>query len=100
VIEVRQTEAFSAWMSGLRDLHGVARLTARIRRLTLGHFGDAKAVSGGVSELRIDHGPGYRIYFARRGALVVLLLCGGDKSTQRRDIERAKAMLGELSNDA
>jgi putative addiction module killer protein len=100
MIEVRQTEAFSAWMAGLRDLQAIARVTARIRRLSLGNFGDVKAVGGGVSEMRIDHGHGYRVYFARRGAVVVLLLCGGDKSTQARDIERAKSMLGEIRDDA
>jgi putative addiction module killer protein len=100
MIEVRQTTVFDAWMDSLRDDQAIVRITARIRRLSLGNFGDAKPVGGGVSELRLDHGPGYRVYFVRRGAVVVILLCGGDKSTQDRDIRRAKQMAEEAGDGA
>lgn len=88
-IEIRQTDVFSGWFSGLRDRRIRARITARIRRLSLGNPGDMKPVGAGVSELRIDYGPGYRIYFIRRGDTVIVLLCGGDKQRQDRDIARA-----------
>ena len=81
------------WLSGLRDQRAGARISARIERLVLGLFGDCRSVKGGVLELRIDYGPGYRIYFARTGKTVILLLCGGDKSTQQSDIAEAKARL-------
>jgi putative addiction module killer protein len=89
MLEVLQSATFEKWFKGLKDAQARARIDARIRRLSLGNPGDAKALRDGVSELRIDTGPGYRVYFTQRGALVVLLLCGGDKSTQDRDIERA-----------
>jgi putative addiction module killer protein len=73
-----------------------ARITARLRRLSLGNPGDVKSVGGGVSEMRIDHGPGYRVYFVRRGDLIVVLLCGGDKRTQDRDIARAIRLAQEI----
>lgn len=92
MIRVRQTETFRDWLADLRDRKAAARVTARIGRLSMGNPGDVKAVGGGVSELRIDYGPGYRLYFRRVGQEIVLLLCGGDKSTQDRDIKRAKAM--------
>ncbi|MGL4634614.1 MAG: type II toxin-antitoxin system RelE/ParE family toxin [Beijerinckiaceae bacterium] len=92
MIEVRQTAAFSAWMESLRDMRASARIVVRIRRLSLGNFGDVKSVGGGVSELRVDYGPGYRIYFTRRGAALVILLCGGDKQTQDRDILKAREL--------
>jgi putative addiction module killer protein len=92
LIEVRQTDTFSAWFEDLRDRQARARITARIRRLSLGNPGDVKPVGSGVSEMRIDYGPGYRIYFIRRGEIVVILLCGGDKRTQGRDINRAIEM--------
>lgn len=91
-IEVRETAAYASWFASLRDEQTKARVLARVRRLSLGNFGDAKSVGGGVSELRIDHGPGYRIYFARRGAAIVLLLTGGDKSRQRADIAKAREL--------
>jgi putative addiction module killer protein len=92
VIEVRQTEAFAVWFDGLRDREARFRVVARIRRLSLGNIGDTRSVGGGVSELRIAHGPGVRLYFRRLGPDSVVLLTGGDKSTQRRDIRRAKAL--------
>lgn len=96
MIQVRQTETFRSWLADLRDRRAVARIAARIDRLKLGNPGDVKSVGGGVSELRIDYGPGYRLYFKRVGQEIVLLLCGGDKSTQDRDIERAKALATDL----
>lgn len=92
MIQVRQTETFRSWLADLRDRRAVARIAARIDRLKLGNPGDVKSVGDGVSELRIDYGPGYRLYFKRVGQEIVLLLCGGDKSTQERDIERAKVL--------
>jgi putative addiction module killer protein len=89
MIQIRQTDAFAAWFAGLRDHHARARIAVRIRRLSLGNPGDVKAVGGGVSEMRIDYGPGFRVYFVRRGDVVIVLLCGGDKRTQDRDIARA-----------
>jgi len=86
VLEVRQTETFAAWFQALRDRRARARVQVRIDRLSLGNPGDVKSVGEGVSELRIDYGPGYRVYFMRRGAAVVILLAGGDKRTQSQDI--------------
>jgi putative addiction module killer protein len=96
MIEIRQTEMFAAWLDGLRDLQAAARIDVRIRRLSIGNPGDVKPVGEGVSELRIDYGPGYRVYFIRRGSTVVVLSCGGDKRTQDRDIAAAKQMAREL----
>jgi len=96
LIEVRQTDVFAAWFERLRDREAKARITVRIRRLSLGNPGDVKPVGGGVSELRIDYGPGYRVYFARRGDTVVVLLCGGDKRRQDRDIGRAIELAQEV----
>jgi putative addiction module killer protein len=92
MIEVRQTEEFSGWLHRLKDANAVARIVARIRRIELGNPGDAKSVGKGVMEMRITYGPGYRIYYAHRGTAVVILLCGGDKRTQRQDIKRAQAL--------
>jgi putative addiction module killer protein len=89
VIEIRQTETFAAWFRKLRDRRSRARIQVRIDRLSLGNPGDSKPVGEGVSELRIDYGPGYRVYFVRRGDTVIVLLAGGDKSTQARDISTA-----------
>ncbi len=88
-IEIRQTAIFTRWFTDVRDIRAKARITVRIRRLSLGQFGDIKSLGGGIGELRIDYGPGYRVYIARRGATLVLLLTGGDKSQQSADIERA-----------
>ena len=95
MLEVRQTAIFRDWLAALRDRRAVARIDARLGRLRQGNFGDAKSIGGGVSELRVDYGPGYRLYFARRGDTIVLLLCGGDKDGQIRDIARAKALAAE-----
>ena len=89
-IEVRQTVIFTRWFASLRDIRAKARITVRIRRLSLGQFGDVKSLGGGVGELRIDYGPGYRIYIAQRGATLVRLLTGGDKSRQSADIQQAR----------
>ena len=92
MIEVRQTKTFAIWLGRLRDERGRARTVERIRRIERGNPGDVRPVGGGVSEMRVDFGPGYRVYFVRRGAVVILLLCGGDKSSQAADIKRAKAL--------
>ena len=92
MIEVRQTERFSAWLNRLKDANAVARIAARIRRIEMGNPGDSKSVGRKVREMRIDHGPGYRIYYVQRGAQIVILLCGGDKRTQRQDIEQAQKL--------
>ncbi len=87
--EIRQTEQYEQWFDGLRDRQAKARIDVRIRRLSLGNPSDARSVGQGVSELRIEYGPGYRVYFTRRGEWVVILLVGGDKRTQGRDIKTA-----------
>jgi putative addiction module killer protein len=89
VIEVRQTETYAEWFASLRDQKARARIDVRIRRLSLGNPGDVKPIGGGVSELRIDYGPGYRVYFSQRGPMLIILLAGGDKGTQDRDIKKA-----------
>lgn len=89
MVDVLKTAEFDAWLSNLRDRQAVARVTARIDRLAAGNAGDAKPVGSGVSELRIDYGPGYRVYYQQRGSAIVLLLCGGDKRSQDSDIKRA-----------
>src|ERR1700733_6189092 len=94
--EVRQTAIFREWLDGLPDHRAATRIAQRIVRLQAGLFGDVKPVGGGVSELRVDHGPGYRVYFLQRGRTVIILLCGGDKRSQRRDIARATALAAEL----
>ena len=94
MIEVRQTQAFSVWLHRLKDANAVARIVGRIRRLEQGNPGDSKSVGKGILEMRIDYGPGYRIYYSHRGAQIVILLCGGDKRTQQQDIKRAQ-MLAE-----
>ncbi|MEW6688525.1 MAG: type II toxin-antitoxin system RelE/ParE family toxin [Pseudomonadota bacterium] len=88
-IEIRQTQVYARWFEGLRDVQGRARILARIRRLSLGNPGDVEPVGQGVSELRIDYGPGYRVYFVQRGPAFAILLAGGDKRTQARDIKTA-----------
>lgn len=95
-IQIRQTEAYARWFDDLRDSVTRARIDIRIRRLSIGNTGDAKSVGDGISELRINYGPGYRVYFTRRGLSVIVLLAGGDKSTQDRDIREAKALAKNL----
>lgn len=98
-VEVYQTtegrRPFAEWLRGLEDEKARARIRVRVARLEIGNFGDCKSVGGGLLELRIDHGPGYRVYLARRGAVLVLLLCGGAKGTQQRDIEQARNYLAD-----
>ncbi len=96
VLEVRQTDDYARWFSGLRDRQARARIDARIRRLSLGNPGDVRPVGEGVSELRIDYGPGYRVYFVQRGRELVILLAGGDKGTQDRDIQTALELARRL----
>lgn len=96
MIEVRETAAYADWFASLRDLQARARVLVRIRRLSLGNAGDVRPVGEGVSELRIDYGPGYRVYFIRRGELVIVLLGGGDKKSQRRDIAAAVALAKDV----
>jgi putative addiction module killer protein len=95
MIEIRQTAEFADWLGKLKDINAVARIQVRIRRLSLGNPGDVKPVGEGISELRIDYGPGYRLYYHKRGQTLVLLLCGGDKTTQSADIAKAKALAKE-----
>lgn len=96
MIEVRQTDRFKDWLEALRDNNARIRIAARIRRMESGNFGDVEPVGEGVSEMRIHYGPGYRVYFVQQGQEVVVLLCGGDKSRQDRDIARAKDMAKDL----
>jgi putative addiction module killer protein len=99
VIVVRQTDAYSSWFRKLRDEKARFRIVARIRRLSLGNFGDTKPVGEGVSELRIDYGPGYRVYFRQEGQMLVLLLAGGSKKTQAADIAKAKQLAREWKDE-
>jgi putative addiction module killer protein len=94
-IAVRQTAEFRDWLVRLRDRQAVARIAIRIRRMELGNPGDVRQLGGGLAEMKIDYGPGYRLYFVKREASIVVLLCGGDKSSQRHDIERARKLAEE-----
>ncbi|MHB1290885.1 MAG: type II toxin-antitoxin system RelE/ParE family toxin [Sulfuricella sp.] len=96
MIEIRKTEIYGQWLDDLRDIHARARIQVRVERLAAGNAGDAKPVGEGVSELRIDYGPGYRVYFTKRGREVVILLAGGDKSTQASDIKTALRLARNL----
>lgn len=98
MIEVRQTDIFANWFNRLRDRKAKARVQARIDRIEIGNFGDIAPVGEGVSELRIHYGPGYRVYFVQRGSVVVILLSGGDKSSQNADIKRAKEIAKQLED--
>jgi len=97
VIELKQTETFRKWRIRLKDGRTRALIASRLDRLAFGHTGDAETVGQGISELRIHYGPGYRIYFQRRGNAVIVLLCGGDKSTQAKDIKAAKRLVDKWS---
>lgn len=95
MFEIRETDVFSRWLERLKDHEARERIAKRIDRLTFGNPGDVRPVGQGVSELRIDYGPGYRVYFVRRGLLLIVLLCGGDKRTQEKDIAAAEALAVE-----
>ncbi len=92
MVEVRQTESYKKWFKGLKDRKARARIDIRIKRISLGNLGDVKPVGKGVYELRIDYGPGYRIYFVERSGVKIILLAGGKKSTQTRDIKKAQKL--------
>jgi putative addiction module killer protein len=96
MLEIRRTEIFDRWLRRLKDDRAGAKIAARIRRMAFGNFGDVSSVGEGVSEMRIFEGPGYRVYFIQQGSAVVVLLCGGDKKSQARDIKAAKALAKEL----
>ena len=96
MIEIRETDAYSKWFKKLRDSEAKARVNIRLRRMALGNPGDAKPVGEGVSELRITYGPGYRIYFTKQDNKIVILLCGGNKSSQTEDIAKAKELKKDL----
>jgi putative addiction module killer protein len=98
MIEVRKTAIFSDWMAGLRDHRARAKIAARIDRLALRNPGDVAPVGEGISELRIHYGPGYRVYFVSRGKTLIVLLCGGNKSTQTKDIKTAKVLAASLED--
>ena len=93
MIRIKTTIIYEKWFSKIKDITARVKIDRRIERLRMGNFGDVKSVGEGVSELRIDYGQGYRIYFTKQGEVIVLLLCGGDKSTQEKDIKKAKEML-------
>jgi putative addiction module killer protein len=97
MFELKQTETFGKWFAKLRDERAVTAITSRLDRLAFGHAGDAEPVGSGVSELRIHYGPGYRVYFQRRGNTIIVLLCGGDKGSQERDIKTALRLANEWS---
>jgi putative addiction module killer protein len=94
-MQIVQSDVFTAWLDNVKDERAAARIVTRIRRMEIGNAGDVRSVGDGVSEVRIDYGPGYRVYFARRGRTLVILLCGGDKKSQRKDIALAKRMAKE-----
>lgn len=96
MIEIRRTKYFAQWLSGLRDHRARGRIEARIDRLRRGNPGDVKPVGSGVSEMRVDYGPGYRVYFVQQGSTLIVLLAGGDKSTQARDIQAAHDLARQL----
>jgi putative addiction module killer protein len=97
VYQIRQTEAFSSWLAALSNKQVKARILARLDSVRLGNLGDTKSLGGGIHEFRVHVGPGYRVYFSQHRRVVLILLCGGDKSTQARDIARAKRLLKELN---
>ncbi len=96
---ITETDTYSNWFDGLRDPRAKARILTRLRRVELGNLGDHKSLGDGVSELRLTYGPGYRLYYTRRGEEIILLLAGGDKSTQTRDIKLAKELLQALNEE-
>lgn len=98
-MQIRQTSTFTKWFGALKDGNARARINVRIRRISLGNLGDVKPVGQGVSELRIDYGPGYRIYFVKHGEIIIILLCGGDKSTQEKDIQKAHELALQVKEE-
>lgn len=94
--DIRRTAVFEAWLRGLADRTAAVIIARRIRRMAMGNLGDARSVRDGISELRVHHGPGYRVYFTRRENTVIVLLCGGDKGSQARDITQAKALAKDV----
>ena len=96
MFQIQETEHFAKWLAHLRDARAKARILARLDSARLGNLADSKSVGGGVSEMRINVGPGYRVYFTRRQRVVIILLCGGDKSTQTKDVESAKLMAQQI----
>jgi putative addiction module killer protein len=98
MLTIRKTQAFERWLTNLRDRRARAKILLRIERLELGNPGDVASVGDGISELRIHYGPGYRVYFVQRGSILIILLCGGDKSTQTADIAAAKRLAQELED--
>jgi putative addiction module killer protein len=96
---VQQTQEFQGWLDDLKDFRAQVRIVARLRLAEAGSLGDWKSVGGEVSEMRVDYGPGYRLYFTRRGSVLIVMLAGGDKSTQTRDIKRAQRIVKELEID-
>jgi len=96
---IRETEEFRSWLDALRDRRVQVRVAARLRYAEAGNLGDWGPIEGDVSEMRIDYGPGYRLYFTRRGSILIALLCGGSKSTQKRDIHRALRISAEIGED-
>jgi len=98
MVEIVKSSTFDQWLRRLRDRQAKARIEMRIRRLGLGNAGDVQPIGDGLSEMRIDYGPGYRIYYMQRGSIVIVLLCGGDKSTQQKDIATAKRIAAEWEN--
>ena len=98
MLQVRQTTHFQKWLRELADRRAALRILQRLARLELGLFGDVKFFDG-LGELRIDHGPGYRVYFVRRAQVIIVVLCAGDKGSQQRDIARAKAMIEEIGDE-
>lgn len=100
MVEIRKSEEYAKWIDGLRDLKARARIQARVERLRAGNPGDVKPVGAGVSEMRIDYGPGYRVYFVKRGDVLIILLVGGDKGSQAEDIKTALNLASKLKENA
>jgi putative addiction module killer protein len=98
MIEIRESGTFSAWLEALRDKAAHRRIVQRLNRIEYGLLGDVKALGGGLSEIRVDQGPGYRLYFCRRGEAILLFLCGGDKGSQTRDVAKARKMMEALED--
>ena len=94
--EVQKTDEFEGWISALTDQRAIAKIVSRIERLGMGNAGDVESVGEGISEMRIHHGAGYRVYYKRTGNTIMIILCGGDKSTQAQDIKRAKEIAAQL----